>query len=62
MSHTIVWCLLEGDDSPFLIRISPTSLIGDLKGLIKKKRENTLRMVDRANLGLWKVCYFYDLF
>jgi len=58
----LLWCLVEGEKKKFRVRISPTSLISDLKDLLKKERENALRMVDGADLDLWKVCYFYDLF
>ena len=65
MSHTTTltfWCLVESDDNPFPVHISPTLFIGDLKSLIKQAKGNGLKTVDASNLGLWKVCYFYDLF
>ena len=62
MSDTILWCLVEGQSNHFPVHTSPTTVIGDLKNLIKKEREDTLRMVDGVLLGLWKVCYFYPFF
>ena len=55
---TILWCLVKGQNAPFIVRTSPTTSIADLKCLIKKENENTLRRVDAPDLNLWKVCYF----
>ena len=59
MADTTLWCLVEGDHSPFLVRAPSTTYIADLNTLIKDRSQNTLQRVDAQNLFLWKVCYFY---
>jgi len=56
--NTTLWCLVEGDNAPFPISISPTAYIGVLKQYIKKDKEITLQKVDASNVNLWKVRYF----
>ena len=59
MSNTTLWCLVEGDTTYFSVVTLPTTSIGELKELIKIKKENTVsRKVDASNLNLWKVCCF----
>jgi hypothetical protein len=54
-----VWCLIEGDTTPFPVTASSYYVsIGELKRGIKKETENTFKMVDARNLILWKVCHF----
>jgi hypothetical protein len=54
-----IWCLVDGGINPFPIVTSPTTSIGALKSLIKRKDELGH---PAHNLNLWKVRYFYDLF
>jgi hypothetical protein len=58
MSDMTLWCLLKGKDNPFPVATSPTTVIAELKDLIKRKKENALQRVDASDLELWKVCYF----
>ena len=53
-----LWCLIDGEDTPFPITASPTLLIDDVKVIIKEEKTNFLRMVDASRLTLWKVRYF----
>jgi len=55
---TTLWCLVEGDDTPFPVLASPTTYIGVLNQYIKEVKENTLQGVEAAGLNLWKVRYF----
>ena len=55
---TTLWCLVEGDDTPFPVLASPTTYIGVLNQYIKKAKENTLQRVQTSDLNLWKVHYF----
>jgi Crinkler effector protein N-terminal domain len=52
-----IMCLVHLDrpDHAFPVRIGKTSLVGDLKELIKLKKENYFRYVDADNLALWQV-------
>ena len=58
MSDMTLWCLVEGEEHPFLVATSPTTVIAELKKIIKIEKANTLQRVDASNVELWKVCYF----
>ena len=58
MSDIQLWCYIERDNSHFLIVVSPTLVIDDLRTKIKEKKSNLLQKVDASNLVLWKVRYF----
>jgi len=53
-----LWCLIDGEDTPFPITTSPTLLIDEVKGMIKERNMSFLRTVDASRLTLWKVRYF----
>ena len=48
-----LWCLIEGQFRPFIIRISPTSYIYDLEELILPKFKDD--RIDHKDLVLMKV-------
>jgi hypothetical protein len=60
MSETTyeLWCLVEGDNTPFSIIASSTTFIGELPKMIKKEKSNALQRFDASSLLLWKVRYF----
>jgi len=55
MSDMTLWCLVEGEEHPFLVATSPTTVIAELKEIIAK---NINPGVPARKLELWKVCYF----
>jgi hypothetical protein len=63
MSSTYtLWCLIDGDKTLFKVFIPIDGDIDDLKDSIKQKRSPDLDKFSAANLTLWRVCYFCDLF
>jgi hypothetical protein len=49
-------CLIEGDSSPFRVKLAGDTDIIDLKDLIKEKRKNgVLSNVNAKDLTVWKV-------
>ena len=51
-----VWCLVEGDSSPFKVTVAVTADIGDLKKLVREEGKNaSLRGIDAKDLTLWMV-------
>jgi len=52
MSKTTLWCIVEGDATPFTIYTSPTTFIADLKELIQEK---TRVNHPARKLNLWQV-------
>jgi len=53
-----LWCLVEGEESPFSVTTHSNISISELKEVIKAKKENAFQRVDASFLKLWKVCYF----
>ena len=53
----ILWCYIEGDNTCFLVIVSPTITIHALKEKIKEERTNLLQGIDAASLTLTKVRY-----
>jgi len=51
------WCLVEGDQSPFTITVSPSIPIDELKKIIKAEKSRRLQNVDASDLAVWKVRY-----
>jgi hypothetical protein len=49
-----IWCLLEGENTPFPVIALPTISIGELKDLIKEKKAKGIN-ADAHHLTLWKV-------
>ena len=53
-----LWCLIDGDSTPFKVSCTSNTDINDLKKLIHKAHERQLlHNVDATNLVLWKVRY-----
>jgi len=52
-----LWGLVEGDQSPFTITVSPSILIEELKKIIKAEKSHCLQNFDASDLAVWKVCY-----
>ena len=58
-----LFCWVQGDEAKqrFPISVASTETVGELREMIKKKKENTFREVDADTLNLWKVsarcCY-----
>ena len=53
-----IWCLLEGENTPFSVAVLPTISIDKLKNLIKEK---ALIHAAAHRLTLWKVRITSDL-
>ena len=54
-----LWCIVEDDDAPFLVRVPTDAYIADLKVLIQEQRKyGALQGVDAARLALWTVSHF----
>ena len=53
-----LWCLVEGEESPFSVTAHSNISVSELKEVIKAKKENALQRVDASSLKLWKVRYF----
>jgi hypothetical protein len=53
-----LWCLIEGDNVLFPVKILSTQFIAELKKEIKKEASPTLEKFDAKDLILWKVHYF----
>ena len=52
----LLWCLVEGDSTPFPVAGASDTYIGELKDKIQEKRKNSvLSSVDASLLTLWKV-------
>ena len=59
MSSTYtLWCLIDGDKTPFRVIIPIDNYIDDLKDSIKQKCSPNLDKFAAKDLILWKVCYF----
>ena len=52
-----LFCLVQGDEAGqhFPINIAITETVGELREMIKKKKEHAFRGVDADTLNLWKV-------
>jgi Crinkler effector protein N-terminal domain len=57
-----LWCLVEGDKTPFSIIASTTTFIGELQKMIKKEKSDALQSFDASSLILWKVRFSSDNF
>jgi Crinkler effector protein N-terminal domain len=55
-----LWCLVEGDRTPFPVTVPTGTHIAGLKELVFVKRKSILRDVDAADLKLWKVSASYQ--
>jgi hypothetical protein len=56
--HTL-WCLVEGDSTPFKITAPPNIDIDDLKKLVRENKDkSSLRDVNASDLVLFKVSPF----
>jgi hypothetical protein len=53
-----LWCLVEGDKTPFSIIAPSTTFIAELQKMIKKEKSNALKRFDASSLLLWKARYF----
>lgn len=52
-----LWCLIEGESTPFKVMAHLNTDINDLKKVVREERKNgALRNVDASDLILWKVC------
>ena len=50
-----IWCLVEGDNTLFVVITSPMLFISELKDLIKEMRKHAvLSSIDAKDLTLWK--------
>ncbi|KAH9978501.1 hypothetical protein BJV74DRAFT_136024 [Russula compacta] len=49
-----LWCLIEGDTTPFKVKALSRSDINDLKKVIKGEKGNLLQTFDAGPLILWK--------
>ena len=58
MSTYTLWCLTDGDETTFKVRIPIDSDIDDLKDSIKQKCNPDLEKFAAKRLILWKVRYF----
>ena len=55
-ANCVLWCLVDGKDTPFKIRVPINFDIGDVKELVKEKRKNgILREIDATDLVLWNM-------
>lgn len=54
---TELWCIVEGDETPFSVIASTSKFIHKLKKMIKKERGNHLQRIDAPILSLWNVHY-----
>jgi hypothetical protein len=55
-----IFCLLEGEYTPFSVHIDQTRCVADLKKAIKEKCQVTFAAVDANNLKLYHVNFEYD--
>ena len=58
MSEYTLWCLIEGDKTPFPVNVLSTTPIDGLKTAIKDKSSPSLEKFDAKDLIIWKVHYF----
>jgi hypothetical protein len=55
-----LWCLIEGESTPFGVTAPANAIIEDLKKLIHQEKEKgILRDINAVDLVLWKVSSFY---
>ncbi|THU81862.1 hypothetical protein K435DRAFT_467269 [Dendrothele bispora CBS 962.96] len=50
-----LFCCFVGSDTPFLVKISSSLTVDDLKEAIKQKMPNYLRRIDSARLALFEI-------
>ncbi|KAG0014025.1 hypothetical protein BGZ82_001943, partial [Podila clonocystis] len=53
--HLNLFCVVDGESTPFPVEIESTKTLGFLKELIKAKKPNDFSDVDADKLTLWKV-------
>ena len=53
-----LWCLVEEDEMPFSVTVSPTLSIDGLKRAIKAETIDLFEEIGARSLTLWKVRYF----
>ncbi|KAF9970837.1 hypothetical protein BGZ65_010832, partial [Modicella reniformis] len=49
-----IWCMVDGESTPFSVKAKSTESVDDLKNIIKGKKENAFNDVDSKDLTLWK--------
>ncbi len=55
-----LWCLVQGDSTPFKVTIRTNNDINDLKKRVHEEGKNgVLRGIDAKDLKLWKVSPFH---
>ncbi|KAG0244616.1 hypothetical protein BG011_002889, partial [Mortierella polycephala] len=54
-NHLTLFCLVDGELTPFPVEIASTKTIGGLKDAIKTKKANHFQDVDADELTLWRV-------
>ncbi|ORY98441.1 hypothetical protein BCR41DRAFT_390512 [Lobosporangium transversale] len=52
---TKLFCILDGNSTPFSVVVSPDDTVDDLKKAIKKEKENDFREIDADKLNLFHV-------
>ena len=52
-----LWCLIDGDLSPFMVTVPTSHYVGDLKELVWEKGINAKTDVLAKDLTLWKVLH-----
>ncbi|KAF8909058.1 hypothetical protein BGZ58_006036, partial [Dissophora ornata] len=50
-----LFCLVEGESTPFPVKIESSESIGELKKAIKTEIPDTLNGIDAKDLTLWRV-------
>ncbi|KAF9307624.1 hypothetical protein BG003_000453, partial [Podila horticola] len=53
--HLTLFCLVDGESTPFPVEIEPTKTIGGLKKAIKDEKAIAFADVDADMLTLWRV-------
>jgi Crinkler effector protein N-terminal domain len=54
----VLWCVINGESTPFDVTVPANSNISQLKERIHQKNKNTFSDIDAKNLDLWKVGSF----
>ncbi|KAG0196815.1 hypothetical protein BGX31_005162, partial [Mortierella sp. GBA43] len=55
MNNLRIFCILEGESTPFPVTIESDKTVGELKKAIKLEKSNYFTSVDADQLTLWKV-------
>ena len=57
MSDVALWCLIQGDSTPFEVTAPVNATINRLKELVwEKRKRGAFKNVDASDIILWKVC------